>query len=114
MNLDALADTVNCVVIKEHYLQGSVSTMSYEYEFTGRPPADPSNSGISFQLFGKSPMGRDIEVGAAWIRPNLVGPKEYALVLDTGHGRWHARLHLICEHQKLYRAVPTAYLNGLV
>lgn len=109
-----LQTPAGCIRITGDKLSGTISTLAYEIDISGEATDSLDGTGLAFQLFGKSPKGRTVKVGAAWIRSKRSGPREYMLSLQTGHGSWHARLYLIPNSDALYEVVPTEYLNSMI
>lgn len=102
----------NHFVIGKGCLKGNLATLAFDYDIIGEAVTSSGGHDLVFRLYGHSPAGNKIEIGSAWARPIRTGPKEYFLSIDTGHGRWQAKLREITGKPTLYRVIPSDYLNA--
>ncbi len=115
MPITQLSDFVraNYIRIGNGKLTGTISTLSYDFQITGKEIPNTKRRGRLFRIFGKSPQGNTIDVGLARERVSATCPTEYHLSIDTGYGPWQARLKPVDDQEELYRIVAVDYLNNL-
>ena len=103
----------NSIKIDGNKLVGTISTMSFDIDFTGEGVDAGKDGSPAFRLFAKSPRGRSIDVGGIWVRTNKEGNPYYTLTLHTGQTKWYANLGKYPgqDDDTLYAVIPNVYLN---
>ncbi|MBP8937206.1 DUF736 domain-containing protein [Shinella sumterensis] len=73
-------------------LTGNIASISYDLDIIGKENRSTNPDAPVYRLYGKSPRGRQVEIGAIWQRKNQSGGDYYSVSINTGHGRLNANL----------------------
>jgi uncharacterized protein (DUF736 family) len=73
-------------------LTGNIASMTYDIDIVARPFTSSNPKAPKFQLFAKTPRGRDIQIGGIWEKENQDGGSYFTLTVNTGFGKLNANL----------------------
>ncbi|WLS01145.1 DUF736 family protein [Shinella sumterensis] len=71
---------------------GNIASIAYDIDITGTAFTSTNKDAPVYRVFGKSPLGRKIDLGGIWRKKNQSGGEYLSLSVNTGHTRLNANL----------------------
>lgn len=109
-----MTELTNYIRINGDKLIGNVATVTFDFDITGEAVVSDNPDAPKFRLFGRSPKGRHIDVGALWQNENREGKPYFSISINTGSGRFYANLGRYPgqDEENMYAVIENQHRKG--